>query len=80
MRVSLLVEDDGRLRFEVTDNGVGMPDDIDVSTTRSLGLRLVRSLVAQLDGEFEIRPGVPGTCVRLSFAAPACPERHGDGR
>ncbi|RJS48492.1 MAG: hypothetical protein CIT03_07900 [Methanobacterium sp.] len=36
--------------LEVSDNGVGLPDDIDFTGTNTLGLRLVSSLVDQLDG------------------------------
>ena len=40
-----------QLRMMVTDDGIGLPKDLDISTTRSLGLRLVRILTGQLKGE-----------------------------
>ena len=53
----------------VADNGVGFPDNLDWTTTRSLGLRLVRMLGQhQLRGSFELdRSG--GTCFSLRFDA-----------
>jgi two-component sensor histidine kinase len=39
----------------VSDNGVGIPEDIDIEELDSLGLQLVTSLVAQLDGKLEIK-------------------------
>lgn len=40
----------------VSDNGRGLPPDTDIESTGSLGLKIVRMLVAdQLDGELEIR-------------------------
>ena len=39
----------------ISDNGVGIPNDLDIENLNSLGLQLVTSLVDQLDGELEIR-------------------------
>jgi two-component sensor histidine kinase len=39
----------------ISDNGVGIPDDLDIKDLNSLGLQLVTTLVDQLDGELEIR-------------------------
>ncbi|MDG2617968.1 PAS domain S-box protein [Thermoleptolyngbya sichuanensis XZ-Cy5] len=39
----------------VSDNGVGMPPDLDWQHTNSLGLVIVRSLVAQLQGDLELQ-------------------------
>lgn len=50
----------------LTDNGVGLPGDLDWTTTRSLGLRLVRALAQQLQAGLEIR-SQGGAEVRLAF-------------
>jgi PAS domain S-box-containing protein len=39
----------------VSDNGVGISEELDIEKLDSLGLQLVTSLVAQIDGEFEIK-------------------------
>ncbi len=39
----------------VSDNGVGIPDDLDIEDLDSLGIQLVTSLVDQLDGELELK-------------------------
>jgi two-component sensor histidine kinase len=39
----------------VSDNGVGIPENIDIEDLGSLGLQLVTSLVDQLDGELEMK-------------------------
>ncbi len=41
--------------IQISDNGVGMPDEIKFTTTDSLGLQLVSSLVNQLDGSVELK-------------------------
>lgn len=52
----------------VEDSGQGIPSDLDVSTSKSLGLRLVRLLAHQIHGSFEVRRSEPGTAARLEFA------------
>lgn len=42
---------DGNFVLEVSDDGVGFPEDIDFRETRSLGLQLITSLTRQLQGE-----------------------------
>jgi two-component sensor histidine kinase len=60
---------DGVLRFSVTDNGRGMPPDFDWRTSRSLGLSIVNTLVAELEGTFELGPNPdgPGTRARVQI-------------
>ena len=45
------------LRIVYHDNGIGMPDGFDWKNTESLGLRLVNSLVDQLNGTIESPAG-----------------------
>ncbi len=52
----------------LSDNGVGLPRSVDWTTTRSLGLRLVRALAEQLRATLDIRSQA-GTQVRLMFQA-----------
>lgn len=40
---------DGMVTVEVSDDGIGLPEGLDPMTADTLGLQLVRSLVAQLD-------------------------------
>ena len=50
----------------VQDNGVGLPDNILMENSKSLGLMLVNALVTQLEGEisFEVKNG---TSFKISF-------------
>ena len=41
--------------LKISDNGVGIPANLDIEALDSLGLQLVTSLVSQLDGELEIK-------------------------
>jgi len=42
------------LTLSVADDGVGLPPELDVAESPSLGLRLVHSLVGQLRGRIEV--------------------------
>ncbi|CAN1209441.1 hypothetical protein TUMEXPCC7403_04405 [Tumidithrix helvetica PCC 7403] len=50
IRVELAQLDPERLILSVSDNGVGLPGDLDTLTTQSLGLMLIRKLARQLEG------------------------------
>ncbi|NEP18100.1 MAG: sensor histidine kinase, partial [Leptolyngbya sp. SIO4C1] len=43
-----------RFCMTVSDNGIGLPQDLDVYNTDTLGLQLVTDLTEQLEGELEI--------------------------
>ncbi|HBL14769.1 MAG TPA: hypothetical protein DD379_25945, partial [Cyanobacteria bacterium UBA11162] len=58
---------DNNFILDVRDNGVGMAEEIDISTQKSLGLRLVRSLaIKQLKGTVEVDKTV-GTRFQIKF-------------
>jgi len=59
-------QDTGMLRIVYHDNGVGIPAGFDWKNTESLGLRLVNSLVDQLNGTIE-SDGGEGTTFILSI-------------
>ncbi|MBN2389167.1 MAG: PAS domain S-box protein [Anaerolineae bacterium] len=66
LRVALYrTGDHGRL--EVADNGVGLPADAASETSPRLGLRLIKMLARQIDGELHIEQN-EGTCVAVTFA------------
>lgn len=44
-----------KLILEVSDNGKGMPELIDISRSKTLGMRLIHSFSQQLNGETEIK-------------------------
>jgi len=54
------------LILSVADDGVGLPDDLDLEKTGSLGLQLVNSLTNQINGEIEIS-GAKGTEFKIKF-------------
>lgn len=57
----------GKYTLSVQDDGIGIDPDIDVNTSKSLGLRLVRLLTQQIHGLFEFVRSEQGTSARLDF-------------
>ncbi len=70
-RVDLVLANDGRrLTLQVRDDGVGLPPGFDIEQTSSLGLSIVRDLVAtQLNGSI-VMESRGGTLVTLDIPIP----------
>jgi PAS domain S-box-containing protein len=67
--IQILINETKNTEIEIVirDNGLGLPDDIDIHEFRSLGLDLVNGLVRnQLDGQIEVRRD-NGTEFRIKF-------------
>ena len=49
-----LTKKGNKIYLKVEDNGIGLPDNLDVENTDTLGLQLVYILVSQLDGDIKV--------------------------
>ena len=67
IKITLRSINDDQIELTVSDNGIGIPAEIDMEKTESLGLQLVQLLAEnQLDGTLELdRDG--GTAFRIRF-------------
>ncbi|BDZ69725.1 histidine kinase dimerization/phosphoacceptor domain -containing protein [Methanobacterium petrolearium] len=61
-----LSEDGENYLLVVSDNGVGIPEDVDIRSTDSLGLQIVQTLTIQLKGNLE-HETKGGTTFRIAF-------------
>lgn len=68
VRIILRRQSATKVSLVVSDNGVGLPEPLDWTKSRSLGLRLVRVLAQQLRANLDIR-SQGGTEVKLVFTA-----------
>ncbi len=66
VRIDLRGQPGNMAQLVVADNGVGLADNVDWRNSRSLGLRLVRSLSQQLGATIEVK-SQEGTEVQLTF-------------
>ena len=61
---------DGRLRMEISDDGRGLPPDFNWRQSRSLGLSIVNTLVAEMEGSFQLGPRQAGSGTRAVVEIP----------
>ena len=55
-----------KVNIEVGDNGVGIPDSVDIKNTQTLGLQLVDTLVEQINGTIKLSRN-KGTIFSIEF-------------
>jgi two-component sensor histidine kinase len=61
---------EGKIVLSVSDDGVGMPDGVDLANAATLGLQLVALLADQLGGALVVNPARPTRfCVRFPEAS-----------
>lgn len=61
-----LHQNEDKFILTVSDNGVGIPEDIDFKKAETLGFQLINNLMYQLDGEIELCEG-EGTTFKIKF-------------
>jgi two-component sensor histidine kinase len=59
--------------LSVSNGGPGLPDGFHPSNSKGLGLRIVRSLVRQINGRLQVGrgPGQQGACFKVFFPSTA---------
>ncbi len=58
-----------KVELFIGDDGIGLPPDLDIDRTETLGLQLISALAGQLDGTLEVT-GNGGTAFRVQFTYP----------
>lgn len=66
LQVELRAGDDHTISLRVTDDGVGLPEDLDIANIKSLGLQLINGLTKQMNGRLEVGNSA-GTDIHVSF-------------
>jgi two-component sensor histidine kinase len=69
IKISLAEKDEGEFVLRVSDNGPGIPPDLDIQYLKTLGLKLVNRLVRQLNGNMETS-SIGGTICEITFRPP----------
>ena len=65
VQVRCETNDDGSFLVEVTDDGVGFPENFDPTTDGGLGFQLMRALANGLNAELQFEHDSLGVCARL---------------
>jgi len=64
---SLSINEDGICEFIFEDNGVGLPEDFDMGSMRSLGCTIISALTNQLDGTLTVMNTGNGAKFKFEF-------------
>lgn len=72
IRVILTRVDANRCLLEVADNGVGLPEDLSLEESQTLGLQIVHTLSQQIQAEIKIERS-QGTSFQIFFPCPCEP-------
>ena len=70
LRIALRLDGPEQILLSVADDGIGLPEGLEVGRSRSLGLKMIHSLTRQIGGQVEIRRGT-GVEFRIRFPLPA---------
>lgn len=54
IKIGLKFRSDNNFELCISDNGIGLPEDFSIESTHTLGMQLVKSLISQLHGEYNI--------------------------
>ncbi len=69
IKIDFCFDDNRVCVLVVSDSGIGLPKDLDYKNSRTLGLRLVVSLVKQIRGNIELLK-TDGTAFKITFSQP----------
>ncbi len=68
IEIALDAPETGRIGLKVSDDGVGLPEDFDIDSTGTRGLRLVKLLMRdQLQGDIEVLSDSGGTTFKIEL-------------
>jgi two-component sensor histidine kinase len=68
IRVTLRPEAENRWLLVIQDDGIGLPSEIVIAQTNSVGLSLVHDVVSQLEGNVQVDRS-PGTTFTIQFSS-----------
>lgn len=64
--ITFIETEPGKYKLAVRDSGVGIDENLDIENSKSLGLKLVRTLTRQINGHLRISSN-PGACFEIDF-------------
>ena len=75
VRVQFKQTENNKYKLVIADNGVGIPEDMEIDTSGSLGMNLMRGLTNQLDGTFFIE-NKKGLMIIVIFSQSSIDKNH----
>lgn len=74
INITLKTTNTNILNLKITDNGIGIPQTININNTQTLGLKIVKILTEQLDGTIQLNTN-PGTTYTITLKKQHYPKR-----
>jgi two-component sensor histidine kinase len=53
IKIKMFIENGSNI-LEISDNGIGIPDDFNIENTSTLGMQLINSLKSQINSQLEV--------------------------
>ncbi|MBS0015704.1 MAG: PAS domain S-box protein [Arthrospira sp. SH-MAG29] len=69
-------DDLGIITLIIRDNGVGIPEGLDIRNVESLGMELIWTLTEQIEGNLELLEVTEGTAFKLTFSELSYRQRY----
>lgn len=66
VQITLAKKDNQKYEICIEDNGIGLPESLDIETSQSLGLHMVKVLIKQIGGELTVTKK-PGASFHIQF-------------
>jgi len=67
IKVRIIKKDEKHIEISIRDNGTGLPDALEISSSRGFGLTLVKMMIQQINGSIKINR-LGGTEFKLNFS------------
>jgi two-component sensor histidine kinase len=67
LKISIELSENEFYKMIIEDNGQGVPKDFNFKKSKSLGTKLIKSLISQLEGNVRIESAYPGTALHFVF-------------
>lgn len=62
-----LFQKNSHVELDISDNGVGLPDDFEIRSGKSIGMWIIDVMLKKLDGTIMVKEGDHGTHFKVSF-------------
>lgn len=77
IRAHCAQDNSGEIQIEIADNGMGLPEGLDLKSDGGLGFHLIRAFAKQLQARIEFESGPAGLCFKLTLPPPRMRPRNG---
>jgi two-component sensor histidine kinase len=64
--INIILKEYDDYELIISDDGIGLPDDVNLEESKTLGLQIINNLIKQIDGTIEINSN-HGTQFKIKF-------------